>query len=209
MAEATVQIEAGIQGARRRERRSFALLVLILFHLAVWLFTRAHFMADTNVYTQAILRHQSGWKDVDYRLTTGNPFWDFGHVLWRPFGWLCFLITRPGTQWIVNHNQRAEVLVTLFGINFLASLAGVVLFFLLARSVIGSEWPAALATAGLFSADAYLDYAHSGNAYVVGLACLIAGMYFSWPERVAERLPERVRDGSWVRDLSSCSAALR
>jgi len=208
MAGTTVQIEAGIPRVRRRERRNFALLLVILFYLAVWLFTGAHFMADTNVYTQAILRHQNGWGGVDYRLTTGNPFWDFGHVLWRPFGWLCFVLTRPGTPGIVNHNQRAEVLLALFGINFLASIGGVICFFLLARSVIGKEWPALLATVGLFSADAYLDYAHSGNAYVVGLACLIAGMYFSLPGRMPEGMPERVSEGAWVRALSAFSAAV-
>jgi len=143
-------------------------------------------MADTNVYTQAILRHQSGGGGVDYHLTTANPFWDFGHILWRPLGWLFFLLAKPGTQLIAHQNQRAEVLLTLFGINFLAALGCVFFFFLLARKIIGDERSTALATVGFFSADAFLNYAHTGNAYAVGLACLVAGMYFSWSDKASQ-----------------------
>src|SRR5208283_892811 len=157
--QAAVQIEPGRQESRGRPRIA-VLLMITLLYLSAWAFTRGHFMADTNVYTQAILRHQSGGENVDYRLMTGNPFWDFGHILWRPVGWLCFRLTKPGLDLIAHQNQKAEVLLTLFGINFLASLGGVLLFFGLARKVIGHEWSAVLASVGFFSADAFLNYAH-------------------------------------------------
>lgn len=187
MPETALQVEAEIQKSRLRNIPGAMLALVVVLYLTAWLSTQAHFMADTNVYTQAILRHQYGLGSVDYRLTTGNPFWDFGHVLWRPSGWLCFVLSRPGTQWIVNHNERAEVLLALFGVNFVASLAGVIFFFLLARRVVGEEWSALFATIGLFSADAFLNYSHSGNAYVVGLSWLIAGMYFSWQDETNGR----------------------
>jgi hypothetical protein len=76
--------------------------------------------------------------------------------------------------------------LALFGINFLAALGCVLFFFLLARKIIGDEWSAVLATVGFFSADAFLNYAHTGNAYVVGLACLVAGMYFSWSDEASQ-----------------------
>jgi hypothetical protein len=166
----------------KRVGRAVGLILIV--YLVAWTSTRAHFMADTNVYAQAILRHQLGGKDVDYHLTTSNPFWDFGHILWRPIGWLCFLLSQPITQWATHHNQRVEVILTLLGINFLAAVAGVVLFFLLARKILGDEWAAIWATIGLFCADAFLNYAHSGNAYVVGLSWLVAGMYFSFAEEL-------------------------
>lgn len=185
MTEASVNLDPVSRVVRREKRFDATLPILLLLYLAVWASTRAHFMADTSVYAQAILRHQNGGGNVDYHLTTANPFWDFGHVLWRPLGWLCFLLTKPGTQVLAHQNQRTEVLWTLLGINFIASLGCVLFFFLLARKIIGDKWSAVLATIGLFSADAFLNYAHSGNAYVVGLACLVAGMYFSWSEDVA------------------------
>jgi len=192
MAEAVVQVEPETQQRGTRPAPSLALSIVIGFYLIVWLFTRAHFMADTNVYTQAILRRQRGGTETDFRSLTSNPFWDFGHILWRPMGWLLSELSRPATQLIAHQNQKAEVLLTLFGINFLASIGCVVCFFLLAKRMTGHPWTAGMATIGFFSADAFLDYSHSGNAYVVGLACLVAGMYFWWREPRSEWTLTRV-----------------
>jgi hypothetical protein len=186
MAEEVLKLEPASRESQQGKRWSAALPILIFVYLIVWACTGAHFMADTNVYTQAILRHQYGGGVVDYRQTTANPFWDFGHILWRPLGWLSFVITAPVTQLFVHQNHRAQVLLTLLGINFVASLGCVILFFLLARRVIGDERCSLLATVGFFSADAFLDYSHSGNAYVVGVACLVAGMYVLWSENVSD-----------------------
>ena len=174
-----------------RVRRDLIYGVVIFIYLIFWSLTGAHFTADTNVYTQAILRYQDGVANRDYRSVTANPFLDFGHILWRPFGWLCFDIASPAIRLITRQNERAEVLLTLFGINALASFVCVVLFLLLARRLIGSDLSAALATVGFFSADAFLNYAHAGTAYIIGLAGLVAGMYVLCP---ADPL-----DTSWTR----------
>jgi len=79
MSAATVTPKPGAQEIRPRERARIALLVSIIVYLTIWVFTRAHFMADTNVYAQAILNHHRGGGSVDYRLLTSNPFWDFGY----------------------------------------------------------------------------------------------------------------------------------
>lgn len=174
------------QGVRKKSVRN-ALVVLLVFYFSAWLNTNAHFMADTNVYAQAILRHQRGEATVDYRLSTSNPFWDFGHLLWRPLGWVGFVVSKPIDGVFGLHGERVEVLTMLIGINFLAALSCVVLFFLLATRVLAGTWPALLATIAFCTADAFLDYAHSGNAYVVGLACLVGGMYL-WSFKQSENL---------------------
>lgn len=166
------------QGMQRKSVGN-ALVMLLLFYFSAWLYTSAHFMADTNVYTQAILRHQHGGVAVDYRLSTSNPFWDFGHLLWRPLGWAGFVLSKPVNGALGLQGERAEVLTTLIGINFLAALSCVVFFFLLATRLLNETWPAFLATIAFCTADAFLDYAHSGNAYVVGLSCLVGGMYLA------------------------------
>jgi hypothetical protein len=175
----------------RGKRTEAVLALLILFYLIVWFSTRAHFMADTNVYAQAILRHQNGISPIDYRLTTANPFWDFGHILWRPLGWLSFVLTKPAMDLATRHNDLADVILTLMGINFLAAAAGVVFFFLLAGKILHGDWTALLATIGFFSADAFLNYAHTGNAYVPGLACLTTGMYLALPGKLPNRATRR------------------
>src|SRR5215470_3745393 len=159
-------------------RRVVFPLMLLLFMLA-WLATSAHFMGDTEVYTRAILRHQHGLPEPDYHQMTANPFWDFGHILWRPLGWLCFVILKPTTEGLLQHSERAEAIIALVSVSFLASVASAVLFFLLTNGLVGNVWAALLATVGLFTADAFLNYAHTGHAYLPAMACLIAGMYVS------------------------------
>ncbi len=179
---AAMKLQPGPERSRWTNRFDVALLLTLVLYLFAWSFTGAHFMADTNIYRQAILRHEYGRAAVNYRLSTSNPFWDFGHLLWRPFGWLCFETSKPITRAVTHNNVQAEVVSTLIGINAVAGLVSVALFFLLARRVIGKDQPAALATIGFFSADAFLNYTHSGNAYVVGLAFLVAGIYCSFSE---------------------------
>lgn len=176
---AAVQAESVRREGLGKPSVGIALIVLLVLYLSVWLYTSAHFMADTNVYAQAILRHEHGGAAVDYRLTTSNPFWDFGHLLWRPVGWVGFVVSKPIEKVLGLQSERAEVLTTLIGINFLAALSCVVVFFLTAARMLNNTWSALLATIGFCTADAFLDYAHSGNAYVVGLACLVGGMYLS------------------------------
>jgi hypothetical protein len=180
MAHAAIETQFLTETSERQAHFPFAPALLMCVCLIVLAFTRAHYMGDTNVYTQAILRHESGAGDSDYRSITGNPFWDFGHILWRPLVWSCFRMTRPLTQGLAGHNETEEIVWTILGISLLAGMAGLFFFFRLANKVIGNEWAAACATLGLFSADAFLNYIHSGNAYITGLACLIAGMYFLW-----------------------------
>src|SRR5271157_731269 len=187
MNTATVTPAPRAQETRGEKSSAAVRVLLILGYLIIWAGTRAHFMADTNVYTQAILAHQHGGGSLDYRLLTSNPFWDFGHVLWRPVGWLCFVISKPVMRMFAPGSERAEVILTLITINFVAALVCVFLFFLLARRIIWADWAAAFATLGLFSTDAFLDYSHSGNAYVVGLSCLVAGMYLSFGEGPPKR----------------------
>ena len=176
----TVQLESVSIRSSLKKCSSIVPLVLIFGYLAIWACTRAHFMADTNAYALSILRHQHGGASLDYRLLTSNPFWDFGHLLWRPLGWFCFVIVRPATELFASQNERAQVILTLIGINFVTALVCVFFFFRLARLIVGNNWVALLATFGLLSADAFLNYAHSGASYGVGLACLVMGMYLSF-----------------------------
>lgn len=164
-----------------KDYQRWLLSSLLLGYLIIWAMTGAHFMADTTVYAQAILEYHHG-TDSHAHLLTSNSFWDFGHLLWRPLGWICFVLLRPVTQILAHENERAQVTSTLIGIDFVTALACVYFFFTLARRVVESDWPAAVATFAFFSTDAFLNYAHSGSAYVAGLGCLLAGMRFSLVE---------------------------
>jgi hypothetical protein len=153
--------------------------ILALIYLLVWAFTGAYFMGDTNVYTGAILSHHH---QID-RAPNGtgelpvDPFWDFGHLLWRPFGLLCFTVARPLTRLLAGPDERAQVILTLNGISSCVGLLAVLLFFGLTARTLRNNRAALVATLGFLFGDAFLNYEHTGNAYVTGLTCLVAGMY--------------------------------
>src|SRR5215472_12177393 len=102
-----VELESERRPAVRKKSVGNALVVLLVFYFSAWLYTSAHFMADTNVYTQAILRYHHGGAIVNYRLSTANPFWDFGHLLWRPLGWFGFVVSKPVDELFGLHSERA------------------------------------------------------------------------------------------------------
>lgn len=178
MTETAMTVEGGVRQESGTAQFRPAVIALLVVYLGTWAYTQAHFMGDTSVYAEAIVRYHHGSFE-DYHLTTSNPFVDFGHLLWRPLGWLCFLIAQPASRLLAHDNQQAEVILTLMGITFLSALVCIVLFFLLARCLVRNNRSALLATVGFFSADAFLNYIHTGNAYVLAMTCLVAGMYFS------------------------------
>jgi Dolichyl-phosphate-mannose-protein mannosyltransferase len=175
-----MSVETSVETPKKSRRQVSipGFIPLLAVCLILWLLTRAHFMADTNVYADAILRHQHGQDPRDFRLITGNPFWDFGHLLWRPLGWIGFALARPLTVFARYPGERSGVILALLAINLLTAVAGMFFFFRLSSRISGNPWPAFVSTLGLFTTDTFLNYAHSGTAYVPGLTCVIAGMYF-------------------------------
>ena len=150
---------------------------MVLLFLVIFCFTSAHFMADTVVYSQAVIRCERGLPSPNYRSKNSNPFWDFGHLLWRPAGWLTLQIARPLVTSVAHHSLRAAVLLVLIGLNCVASVACVICFSAFAGNMVENRWAVAAATVGFFCADGFLNYAHTGNAYVIGLTWLVLGMW--------------------------------
>src|SRR5436189_3368648 len=60
--------------------------VALLTYLLATLFTQARFTGDATDYVQSI---------VAYDRRQYYEFWEFGHLLWRPLGWLLFKVTQP------------------------------------------------------------------------------------------------------------------
>lgn len=159
------------EGARLR---SYA-PVVAAFLLATWL-TDAWFMGDTSVYAGAILNYDAGRPP-----TSEFPFWEFGHLVWRPAGWLAYRATRPLTALAVGDNPTAQVTLALMLLNWIAGLAAAVTFRALLARLGARAWAANVAAVAFVFANAFLDYAQTGCAYVPGLAFFVFGLYFLAP----------------------------
>jgi hypothetical protein len=106
-----------------------------------------------------------------------DPFFDFGHVLWRPLG---FLLWNP-LQGLLRGAFHGDDILAAGSVLIAMSIAGgfvgaVLLFLWIARST-NSAWAAGIATIGYISTNALLGYTAVGVAYVVGITCQIGALY--------------------------------
>jgi hypothetical protein len=137
-------------------------LAVITYAVATWA-TNAHFMADTADYVDGVLR--------------GSEFWEFGHLFWRPLGWLLFESFGPLAAHFGGANEEVNVTSIFMALNWLAGLMSVALIYGLARVVAGSE-RIAVGTAVAFTfSHGFLNFAQTGSSYIPGLALLLLALY--------------------------------
>ncbi len=136
----------------------FALVAYVLATIC----TNAYFMGDTVYYVDSM----------------DDEFWEFGHLFWRPAGWLLSrafgsLITLlTGAQ-----EARDHATYTFLAIGWLSGLLSALLVNALVRRVCRREWVAGLVTVALIASYGFLNYAQTGNSYVPGLSLLLLGIY--------------------------------
>jgi hypothetical protein len=149
------------------------LLVFLIYVPSVW-FTSSLNIGDTPVYVDAILRVLGGGSTRFWDEGGFLSFWEFGHLLWRPLGWLSFNLFEPLLSGI---DRRAGVTLSLLVINWLFGLLAVFsLHALVVDLTQRSSAAFAAATAFIFS-NAFLNYVQSGCSYVPGLGLLLFGLY--------------------------------
>jgi hypothetical protein len=140
-------------------------VVAIVFVMVI-LLTAPQSYSDTNMYAA----------EIRNAATVSDPhLWDFGHLLWRPAGWLSFRATAPWIEPRIGTSYFA-VFPPLIAINLMAGLASVLFAFMLARNASGRIGVAFAVSGGLLVSSAFLNMTQTGTAYVPGLAFQLAGM---------------------------------
>ncbi|MEW6209040.1 MAG: hypothetical protein AB1631_11785 [Acidobacteriota bacterium] len=132
-------------------------------YLLATLFTTPLFLGDTPDYVASVL--------------TGAEFWEFGHLTWRPAGWLLFRLFEPVARWIVGPDKTAQVSLILIAINWVAGLSCVLLLRGLLSRFINREWAADAATVAFIFSQGFLSYTQTGCSYIPGLAFLLLGLF--------------------------------
>lgn len=138
-----------------------------IYIFGTWV-TRPLFQGDTSDYVASIMAHIGGGY---------YGFWDFGHLLWRPFGWLTFRVSSPFLAKFVDSDQRVQITLVLVVVSWLAGLASALLLLALLRLYCAHGWiPQLVVTSFVFS-TAELNYSRAGSSYVPGLSLLILAIY--------------------------------
>ncbi len=131
-------------------------------------FTGAFFMADTVDYATDVYSRYLGNK---------NTLWEFGHLLWRPLGWVFLRTLGPLMGLFAGADPRIQVTYIFVALNWLAGLACVFLLRAFLRRFLVRPIIANCCTLALLFSNAFLNYVHSGSSYVPGLASLLLGFY--------------------------------
>jgi hypothetical protein len=163
----------------------------IVFYVLVMYFTSAFFMGDTGHYADVI-----AGTSIDSVLA------DFGHLLWLTAAWLVWnaIHAFAGAE-----DARGRFIVALIAISWTAGLIATVVVYDLALRVGRNLWVATYVAAAFVFSQGFLNFAHTGCAYVTGLALLLVGLWLLLRDE-DQATPSRVRAaGAGV--VLACSVA--
>jgi hypothetical protein len=137
---------------------------LVIVYVLATLITDAYFMGDTWIYVNEIARAGS----------LGATFWDFGHPLWRPIGWL---VWQPVSRLAVRGEPHASVTLTLFALNWIAGLVGVLIVYSIASKFCKNRWLIYAVPCVFLFSNAILNYSQTGQPYMPGITLLFLGLH--------------------------------
>ncbi|MBS1853822.1 MAG: hypothetical protein JST11_00535 [Acidobacteria bacterium] len=139
--------------------RKTAYLTLLLSFMACYLMTSPGYIGDTTRYAREVIDHAEGRE---------AQFWEFGHLLWRPWGFVGYLFCGHWYAQSFGDDPAQTVDRFLIQTNVVCSAAALLLLMLLLRKVVRAKvaWAAVFA---MSCSAAYLNYCHSGAPYIPAL----------------------------------------
>jgi hypothetical protein len=141
--------------------------------------TRAVELGDTQGYANDIVDHLG-----KSPFGAGNSLWEFGHLLWRPLGWVMLTLLSPLLSALTNWTPTMQASFVLIAMSAVCALIAVVFWYAIARRATGSSGVAFMVVIATACSHGFLLYAHSGCAYITGLAFLTIGVYFLLARRI-------------------------
>ncbi len=130
--------------------------------------TGAFFMADTVDYVADVYGHYYG---------LNSTFWEFGHLFWRPLGWVLLRALSPLLELFAGRDPHIQVTYIYVALNWLAGLACIFLLRAFLRDFSIRPVITNGCTLALLCSNAFLNYIHTGSSYIPGLAFLLLGFY--------------------------------
>lgn len=167
----TTIVEPRISTASALLRRFGPISVIYFTVLAV---TRPDRFGDTGSYVHDILLFDRG-SFSGYP----NPLWDFGHVCWRPLGWLLYKLFGAATPYFSTGEESLAIATVMIAFTMACGFLSVVLVQSLALWILDGHWSANLVSASFLCFYSFLNYVHTGNAYVSGLCFLLLGLWLT------------------------------
>jgi hypothetical protein len=156
---------------RARETASPMAGATTAFVLAVYAlliaFTRTLDQGDTGVYADDIVKHLHGQT---------SDFWDFGHPIWRPLGYVLLRLFSPSSVLAPDPVAYARATTTLTALSIVGGATAIVCLVAWLRRLGFAAITVAAIAAGFSCSAAFLGYAQTGASYVPALGMLALGL---------------------------------
>src|SRR5260370_21764187 len=101
------------------------------FHAFALLMSTSRSVADTLIYVDDILLYDKG----DFS-RSANPIWEFGHLYWRPIGWLLYKCFGGLTPFSKSGPETLAVTTVLVALTGICGVICALLYYSLASSLL-------------------------------------------------------------------------
>ncbi|MEO8127515.1 MAG: hypothetical protein ABI822_10525 [Bryobacteraceae bacterium] len=172
---------------------------IALIGAVVLALTRSYYLGDTTGYAHQIL------DALIHPWDAGSTFWDAGHLLWRPIGWL--LYQAFGSMFPAGQLTLLKIAECLIGFSFLCAWITALLFYSIALRLGVSRWVAVGLATALLCFNEVLNYGHAGHSYVPGLMCLTIAVRLLLSAKTASAISP-VSSAGWAGAALAASALL-
>ncbi len=145
--------------------------VAVAIYAAVIMLTRPLDLGDTIFYVDPILDMARRPSPAAFRAML-----DFGHLLWRPLGWLAFDALRAGAPGGALGPDRMVAVRALIDISIAAGALATLLLYSISERL-GVRPVVSITVAATFVVcNAVVNTAQAGSSYMLGLALLMAAL---------------------------------
>ena len=125
-------------------------------------------MGDTVDYSESIVERMAGRDFL---------FWEFGHLLWRPLGFVLFRVSAPLLRHYVGQDALTNATLVLIGLSWIGGLVSVLSLYGILNRLCRKKWPVVFSILAFIFAQAFLNYFHTGAPYIPGLSLVLLAMY--------------------------------
>ena len=139
-------------------RKASGVVVFFLFLLCYSL-TTPEYIADTTRFASDAVGHAQGHR---------TQFWEFGHLLWRPWAYVGHVLLGPSYRRWFGDTDLQDTVRFLMQTNFVCA-AGVLLVLLSVMKRVAETWISILVLLAMSCATSFVNYSHAGAPYVSAL----------------------------------------
>jgi hypothetical protein len=164
-------------------------LAVFLLFLACYRSTSPDSIGDTVRYVADAVGHAQGRE---------TQFWEFGHLLWRPWAYVGYLFAGNCYAQLFGDTPAQAVARFLIQTNFICSVMALMLLLSILRKIVN----AGIAVAAVFAMNcsaAFIYYSHSGAPYIPAL--LFSTIAF-WLLTLAAECPAKGRRYAFLAGVS-------